>query len=75
MPWHDKTPWARRKEQAAEDAAALAQRESRVEEIRRALRSFDFGQMSVDRFLVEVQQIATDGAAKIGEQAKPEIHG
>jgi|Laugresu1bdmlbdd_1035124.scaffolds.fasta_scaffold21080_3 hypothetical protein len=82
MPWHDRTPWAWRKEQAAEQKRKAAdaalervERERRVEEIRQALRTFDFGGMSVDRFLVEVQQIATDGAAKIGQQHKPEIQG
>ena len=82
MPWHDKTPWERRKEdlaanraRAAEQAKAQANAEIRVEEIRRALKSFDFGGMSVDRFLNEVQQIAAPSAAKIGEQGKPEIQG
>ena len=82
MPWHDKAPWERRKEdieakkaRAAEQAQAKANMEARVEEVRRALKSFDFGGMSVERFLSEVEQITTGGVVKIGEQHKPEVRG
>lgn len=82
MPWHDEAPWAERKrraQQRREEAAlierAKAEKEARVEEVRRALRSFDFGGMSVDRFFDEVRQIATTDAARIGEQHRPEVRG
>lgn len=78
MPWHDETPWARRKrkrEQEAAEAAARALREERVEDIRRALESYDRGGMSLDRFIQNVETIARGGITKVGESHKPEVQG
>lgn len=73
--WHDESPWARKRRQAAEAKAARELREQRVEQVRQALASYDRGGCSLDTFLEEIAHAATGGVVRIGEQAKPEIHG
>lgn len=75
MGLNDETPWARRKRQKAEREAADAAMNDRVEDIRRALATYDRGGMTLGRFLENVESIATGGIVRVGEVHKPEVRG
>lgn len=73
MPWHDETPWAARRRQAAEQKAALLRRIDAIDAVIGRVRT---GHVSEKKALTEIEEIARDGVegiVRVGQTHTPEV--
>lgn len=65
MRWHDKTPWAKKRQDEAEKVAA----------IERLLQTYKAGGLSYGRLIAKIDEVVceTGAVVKVGNQHKPEI--
>lgn len=70
MAWHDKTPWANRKQQAG--AVAV----ERLNKVRKVLAAYESGDLPAIKALTAIQEVAageSDRIVRVGNIHRPEI--